>query len=334
MSHFFASGNQSTGVSASTSVLPKDIQDWFPLGWTSWISLLSKGHSRDFSNTTVQKHQFFCTVIYLGPNYAGGNEDNGDLLQKVPSMNCYTYCPQPCSRPPLTRASTGDSWTLTGKSESDSCGVTASVSWVLVHTRFCLCPPRVCFPVLCKFWLLYSGLMVTSSMRRRHVITKSAAPRAPDPMAVHCWPVCPQETHKHSSVSVSVGSLGPGAQGLFEPSEQLWRLWGLILNATSPLLPSCWGFSPLSLDVGYLLKVAPAPCSHHSSAYRPAGASLLLDMGYLLTAAPAQGSRRSVSSWYCGNYGWSLTISFIPYIIVYKHYILQTQERSKYVKRK
>ena len=59
MSQFFASGSQSIGVSASTSVLPMNIQDWFPLGWTGWISLLSKGLSRVFSNTTVQKHQFF-----------------------------------------------------------------------------------------------------------------------------------------------------------------------------------------------------------------------------------------------------------------------------------
>ena len=55
----FASGGQSIGVSASTSVLPMNIQDWFPLGWTGWISLQPKGLSRDFSNTTVQKHQFF-----------------------------------------------------------------------------------------------------------------------------------------------------------------------------------------------------------------------------------------------------------------------------------
>ena len=59
MSQLCASGGQSMGVSASTSVLPMNIQDWFPLGWTSWISLQSKGLSRVFSNTTVQKHQFF-----------------------------------------------------------------------------------------------------------------------------------------------------------------------------------------------------------------------------------------------------------------------------------
>ena len=58
MSQFFTSGGQSIGVSASTSVLPMNIQDWFTLEWTGWISLQSKGLSRVFSNTTVQKHQF------------------------------------------------------------------------------------------------------------------------------------------------------------------------------------------------------------------------------------------------------------------------------------
>ena len=59
MSQLFAWGGQSTGVSALASFLPKNTQDWSPLGWTSWISLQSKGLSRVFSNTTVQKHQFF-----------------------------------------------------------------------------------------------------------------------------------------------------------------------------------------------------------------------------------------------------------------------------------
>ena len=56
MSQFFASGGQSIGASASASVIPMNIQDWFPLGWTGWISLQSKGLSRVFYNTTVQKH--------------------------------------------------------------------------------------------------------------------------------------------------------------------------------------------------------------------------------------------------------------------------------------
>ena len=65
MSQLFASSGPSTGISASTSSLPMNIQDWFPLGWTGWISLLSKGLSRVFSNTTVQKHQFFGTHLSL-----------------------------------------------------------------------------------------------------------------------------------------------------------------------------------------------------------------------------------------------------------------------------
>ena len=67
-SQFFASGGQSIGVSALASILPKNIQDWFPLGWTGWISLQSKGLSRVFSNTTVQKHQFFSAQLSLKPS--------------------------------------------------------------------------------------------------------------------------------------------------------------------------------------------------------------------------------------------------------------------------
>ena len=68
MSQVFASGGQSIGVSASTSVLPMNTQDWSPLGWTGWISFQSKGLSRVFSNTTVQKHQFFGTQLSLLSN--------------------------------------------------------------------------------------------------------------------------------------------------------------------------------------------------------------------------------------------------------------------------
>ena len=64
-SQLFASGGQSIGVSASTSVLQMNTQDWFPLGWVGWIILLSNGLSRVFSNTTVQKHQFFGTQLSL-----------------------------------------------------------------------------------------------------------------------------------------------------------------------------------------------------------------------------------------------------------------------------
>ena len=65
MSQFLPSGGQSVGVSASASVLPVNIQDWFLLGWTGWISLQSKGLPTVFSNTTVQKHQFFDAQLSL-----------------------------------------------------------------------------------------------------------------------------------------------------------------------------------------------------------------------------------------------------------------------------
>ena len=85
----------------------------------------------------------------LRPNYGGGNEDNGDLLQKVqkvPCTHCCTQCPQPWSRPLWP---TGFSWRLLdthGQVWVSLFGVTVPFSWVLVHTSFCLYPPRVCFP--------------------------------------------------------------------------------------------------------------------------------------------------------------------------------------------
>ena len=63
-SHLFTSGGQCIGVSASASVLPMNTQDWYPLGWTGWISLQSNGLSRVFSNTAVQKHQFFGAQLH------------------------------------------------------------------------------------------------------------------------------------------------------------------------------------------------------------------------------------------------------------------------------
>ena len=65
ISQFFASGGQSIGISVSISILPMNIQDCFPSGWTDWISLQSKGLSRVFSNTTVRKHQFFGAHLSL-----------------------------------------------------------------------------------------------------------------------------------------------------------------------------------------------------------------------------------------------------------------------------
>ena len=86
MSQLFTSGGQSTGVSASASVLPMNTQDWFPLGWTGWISLQSKGLSRVFSNTTVQKasifqHSAFFTVQLSHPYMTTGKTI--DLIRRT-----------------------------------------------------------------------------------------------------------------------------------------------------------------------------------------------------------------------------------------------------------
>ena len=90
MSVFFASVGQSTEASASASVLPMNIQDWFPLGWTALISWQSKGFSRVFSNTTVQKHQFFTAQpslwsnshIHIHDYWKSHSFDEVDICQK------------------------------------------------------------------------------------------------------------------------------------------------------------------------------------------------------------------------------------------------------------
>ena len=132
-------------------------------------------------------------------------EDNGDFPQKIPCMYSWNQCPQTCSRPPPTHASTEDPWTATGKFRTVFCGFTALFSWVLIH-KFLLCPPRVYFRVLCKFWQLHGG--VSGNLLKENLC--QAHTQSPVPAADHCQPIPPQETLKHSSVSVSVGSLGPG----------------------------------------------------------------------------------------------------------------------------
>ena len=159
---------------------------------------------------------------YLGPNYGGGNEDNGDLLQKVSCMYCYTQCPQPCSRPPPTHASAGDSWTLPGKPRSVSCGVIAPFSWVLLCMRFCLRPPRVCFPVLCEFWRLYGG--VNGDLLKEGLChTQVSCNQSPCPCS------CPLLTRTSAGdtqtwfcLSLFGVSGSWCTQSLFEPSEHLF----------------------------------------------------------------------------------------------------------------
>ena len=152
----------------------------------------------------------FLPVIYLGPNYGGGNEDNGDLLQNVLCRHYCILCPQLLSRPLPTHACTRDSWTLMGKSGSVSRGslLLSPGSWCAQGAVRAL--PEFVSLVLCEFWWLRGRLLVTSS-RRAYAIPRCTAPRAPAAEAGRCWPGPPQETPRLSSVSVFVGSLGPGA---------------------------------------------------------------------------------------------------------------------------
>ena len=85
MSQLFASGGQSIRVSASTSVLPMNTQDWSPLGWTGWISLQSKGLSRVFSNTTVQNHQFWSERL---PSKRNANQNHYEVPFHTSQNGC------------------------------------------------------------------------------------------------------------------------------------------------------------------------------------------------------------------------------------------------------
>ena len=82
----------------------------------------------------------------LSPNYGGVNEDIGHLLQKVPCACCLIQFPWHCSRPPPIMPLLDTPRHSQASLGSASCGINAPFSWVLMHTRFCLCPPRICFP--------------------------------------------------------------------------------------------------------------------------------------------------------------------------------------------
>ena len=165
--------------------------------------------SKSLIQFSVQGQSYVPSLLFdLRPNYGGGSKDNGYLLQKVPSRHCCTQCPHCCSRLLPTQASARDSRTLMGKSGS-------SLLWG--HCSFLLgpgahkvlfVPSKSLFPQSCvSSGGSVVGLMVTSS-KRAYATSRSAAPRAPAPAAVHCRPIPPQKTLKHSSVSVSVGVSG------------------------------------------------------------------------------------------------------------------------------
>ena len=118
--------------------------------------------------------------------------------------------PWPCSRPPPTHTFTRDSWILTGKLDQSLEGslLLSPGSWC-IQGSVCALLESVS-PVLCKFWWLSGG--VNGDLLQESLChTQVCCNQSPCPAAGHCWPVPPQDILKHSSGSVSVGSLGPGA---------------------------------------------------------------------------------------------------------------------------
>ena len=146
----------------------------------------------------------------LRPNYGGGNEDNGGLLQKVPCMHCCTQCPDPAAghhRPTLLPELHGHSQASLGHSLVGSLLLSPGSS--CAQGSVCALQESVSQSCVSSGGSMVR-LMATSS-KRAHAIPRSAAPRAPAPAAGHYRPIPSQETLKHSFGSVSVGSLGPGA---------------------------------------------------------------------------------------------------------------------------
>ena len=136
--------------------------------------------SKSLIQFSVQGQSYVPSLLFdLRPNYGGGNEDNGDLLQKVPRMHCYSQCSQHCSRPLPTHTSAGDSWTLWVSLLWGHCSFLLGVHQVL------FVPSKSLFPQSCvSSGGSMVGLMVTSS-KRAYDIPGSAALKTPAPVADH-----------------------------------------------------------------------------------------------------------------------------------------------------
>ena len=188
MSGIFTSGDQNIGASASASVLPMNIQDWFPLRWTGWISLQSKGLSRVFSNTTVQKHQFFSAqgffnnilLILIG----------GELLYNTVVVLPYIHMNQPwvymCSPawtplpPPYPSHPSGSPQrtliTLSHASNLDWQPISHMIIYMFKcyslkspHPRLLPQSPKVCSLHLCLFCCLSYRVIITIFLNSRYM---------------------------------------------------------------------------------------------------------------------------------------------------------------------
>ena len=157
-------------------------------------------------------------------------------------MHCCTQCPQTCSRPLLTHASAGDSWTLIGKSGLLSLGWSLFLSlWSQCTQGFVCALQESVSPVLC--WWLHGGVngdLLQESLCHTQVYWIQSPWPGSSPLLTHTYT---GDTQTQFLLSLC-GVFGSWyTQGLFEHSKHLWHVWGLILNAIPPLLPSCWGFS-------------------------------------------------------------------------------------------
>ena len=178
-----------------------DVRDWL----RSKLGLVLMGGAM-FSKSLIQfsvdgRGCVPFLLFDLRPNYGGGSEDNGNLLQKVP-WTFWTQCPQPYTRPLPTHTSNGASWTLTGKYGSVSVGslLLFPGSWC---TQFLFVPSKGLFPQSFISADSMVVFMVTSS-KRAYAIPRFAAPRAPAPAAGHPWPIPLQETLKHSRYCIVI----------------------------------------------------------------------------------------------------------------------------------
>ena len=176
----------------------------------------------------------------LSPNYGGGNEDNGDLLQQVTCTHCCTQCPDPAAGLHASTETPG---------HSQASLVQSLVGSLLLSPRSCCTQGFVpalqesVSPGLCKFSWLYGGVngdLLQEGLRH----TQVCCTQGPGPCSS---PLLTRTSAGDIQTQFCLGLCGVSGswctQGLFEPSEHLWRVWGLILNMILSLLPSCWGFS-------------------------------------------------------------------------------------------
>ena len=189
-------------------------------------------------------------------------------LKRSQACTATVHTPKPCRRPPMTHAFTGDSWTPTGKFPVGSVFL-SSGSWC---TRFCCAFQESISQSYVSSGISIVGLMANSSSRTYALPTPRACP-CNRPLLI-----CTSKGEAQTQFWGVPGSWC--AQGLFEPSKRPWQEQGLMLNANSPLLLSCWCFS-FALGCG-------VSTHRRSIAYCLTGFFLTLDVGYLFMVAPVK----------------------------------------------